>query len=229
MQFDFFFLPCLDLRMQRDPFSDVGSSYCLSRSTTSLSLKACNARSPRQRWTYLLAVDAINSNNRDENYRLARLAHPSCEFGYHGCYTDWLMMSGKVQVPRPYDDIEKTSEFQNLKTEVQRRKVSDSAFRDKLTYDFGALNEGVPRPCNATNIELWKEISSKPMIQAKIADINQKREQNHWVDYAKEAIHRVIRAFRLADIPLILGAGSLLGMLQYLPLYDSLLAVIFRT
>ena len=111
----------------------------------------------------------------------------------------------------PIDESQKESIRQRVKA---LNIESQIASKDVMYTVYGPHNFPV-RGCNEAAVAQWQAyIATNASEKVIIGDMKKRfdeHRQTNWVQHAINATHRMIRAFELAQVPLILAAGAHLG------------------
>ena len=114
----------------------------------------------------------------------------------------------------PYYQIRHSdpAEYDSIKRRVAALDVPQALRARGVVYNFTQLQQLPARMCNESNraATLKLRVKQRKESAAIFESVKKQDEQNersHWAQHATDAIHLVIQAFELAQIPLILAAG----------------------
>ena len=146
------------------------------------------------------------------NYASKNIVIPSVCAEFEGCAIDvWHTRAAEL-----YTGSNDTRVAERIAAQVSRLNVTDTLARRALTHYIHHANNLPIRMCNMSNVQRFNEyVAQHPEPDLSGDQIAIKKLALHtntsWKEAAIDAVHRMIRAFRLAQVPLVLAAGTHLG------------------
>ena len=192
----------------------VVSGLCLGvANTTRMQLYACNSHSFRQRWTLLNEKGAFFAHDQHKRNSIDALrSHIACEYEFDGCSLDrWRVRSEEV-----IGASNNSARLAAIQSAVAQLHVTEQLAVRQLPHNVYHEHNYPVRACDEDNVRAFNEyVKQHPEPNLAGDLIAVKRLSEHvnttWKQSATAAVHQMIRAFQVAQVPLVLAAGTHLG------------------
>jgi hypothetical protein len=94
---------------------------------------------------------------------------------------------------------------------IESLGIEETLLRRQLPFNVHQSPKFPVLQCNMDRVQEWKRASANVSIGEKALERLAFNKQHNFLENAREATRRAIKAFRLAKVPLLLTAGTLLG------------------